>query len=74
MQNIELNALPVYDDRSIKTKIRTYGNKVYNFCSLNVPEDGAECESLLSFILILYLMIKINITLKYILTIVVIKL
>ena len=25
----ELNALPVYDDRHIKTKIKTYGDKVY---------------------------------------------
>ena len=28
LRNIELNALPVYDDRYIKTKIRTYGDKV----------------------------------------------
>ena len=43
---IELNALPVYDDRYIKTKIRTYGDKVYtNFRGLNVPEDDIECES-----------------------------
>ena len=42
----ELNNLPVYDDRYIKTKIRTYGDKVYtNFCGLNVPEDDIECES-----------------------------
>ena len=27
LKNIELNALPVFDDRYIKTKIRTYGNK-----------------------------------------------
>ena len=27
--NTELNALPVFDDRYIKTKIRTYGSKVY---------------------------------------------
>ena len=27
-ENIELNALPVYGDRHIKTKIRTYGDKV----------------------------------------------
>ena len=44
--NIELNALPAYDDRYIKTKIRTYSDKVYsNFCHLNVPEDDIECES-----------------------------
>ena len=30
----------------MKTKIRTYGGKVYtNSRSLNVPEDGIECES-----------------------------
>ena len=46
LKNIELNALPVYDDRYIKTKIRTYGDKVYtNFRGLNVPEDDIECES-----------------------------
>ena len=46
LQNIELNALPVYDNRSIKTKIRTYGDKVYtNFLHSNLPEDGVECES-----------------------------
>ena len=32
--------------KSNKTKIRTYGDKVYtNFRSLNVPEDDIECES-----------------------------
>ena len=46
MINIELSDLPVHDDRYIKTKIRTYSHKVYtNFCGINVPEDGAECES-----------------------------
>ena len=35
-----LDALPVYDKRHIKNKIKTYGNKVYtNFRELNVPED-----------------------------------
>ena len=28
LKDIESNALPVYDDRYIKTKIRTYGDKV----------------------------------------------
>ena len=46
LRNIKLTALPVYDDRFIKTKTRTYGDKVYtNFCGLNVPEDEVECES-----------------------------
>ena len=46
LQNIELNALPVYDGRYIKMKIRTYCDKVYtNFHGLNVAEDDIECES-----------------------------
>ena len=45
LKNIELNTLPVYDDRSIKTKIRTNDDKVYiNFHSLNAPEDRGEYE------------------------------
>ena len=40
LENIELNSLPVYDDKYIKTKIRTYGDKVCtNFHGLNVPEN-----------------------------------
>ena len=35
----------MYDNKLIKTKIRTYGDKVYtNFRDLNVPEDDLECE------------------------------
>ena len=45
LRNIELSALPVYDNRHIRTKIRTYGDKVYtNFRSLDASEDGVECE------------------------------
>ena len=40
LKNIELNALPVYDDKYRKTKIRKHNDKVYtNFYGLNVPED-----------------------------------
>lgn len=40
----ELDALPVCNDKYIKTKIITYGDKVYaNFCGLYVPQDGIEC-------------------------------
>ena len=47
LKNIELDALPVYDNKYIKTKIRTYRDKVHtNFRNLNVPEDNTECESL----------------------------
>ena len=46
LKNMKLNALPVYDDRYIKTKISTFGDEVYaNVCGLNVPEDDIECES-----------------------------
>ena len=46
LKSIELTALSGYDDRYIKTKIRTYGDKVYtNFHGLNVLEDDIECES-----------------------------
>ena len=45
LKNIKLNALQVYDDRYIKTKIRTYGNKPYTyFRGSNMPEDDIECE------------------------------
>ena len=48
LKNLELNALPIYDDRYIKTKIRTHGDKVYtNYRALNVPEYDIECESLI---------------------------
>ena len=40
LKNIKLNASPIYDDRYIKTKIKTYGDEVYtNSRGLNVPED-----------------------------------
>ena len=45
LEDIELNALPVYDDRYIKPKIRTYGEKVYiKFRGLNVAENDIECK------------------------------
>ena len=37
LQNIELNALPICDDIYIKSKMRTYDDKVYtNFHYLNL--------------------------------------
>ena len=33
VEDIKLNALPVYDDRYIKDQVRTSGDKIYtNFC------------------------------------------
>ena len=44
LKNIKLTALPVYGNRYIKTKIRTYNDEVYtNFRGLNVPEGDMEC-------------------------------
>ena len=46
LKNVELNVLPVYYDRYIKTKIRTYGDKFYaNYCASNVLKDDIECDS-----------------------------
>ena len=60
LKSTELNTLPVYDDRYIKTKIRTYGDKVYtNFRGLNVPEDDIECKSF-TFISIVSLVVYQN--------------
>ena len=67
LKNIELNALPVYDYRYIKTKIRTYGNEVYtNFRGLNVPEDDIEFESFTIISIDFLFVYKKNITCKYI--------
>ena len=53
LKNVKLNALPVYDDRHIETKIRTYDDKVYtNFRGLNMPEDDLECDLDLEFTVI----------------------
>ena len=46
LRNIQFNALPVDDDRYIKTKIGKYGDKVYtNFLDLNVSENKVVCNS-----------------------------
>ena len=45
LKNIKLNTLAVYDDKYIKTKIRTFVDKVCtNFRGLKVPEDDIECR------------------------------
>ena len=46
LKNIELNILPIYDDRYTKTILRTEVDNVYtNFRVLNVPENDIEGES-----------------------------
>ena len=43
LENIEWNALPVYNNKYIKTKQRKYGDSVCtNFRGLNMLEDGLE--------------------------------
>ena len=45
IKNIELNTLPVYDAKYIKTKIRIYDDKVcIKFHGLKVAEDYRELE------------------------------
>ena len=40
LKNIKLNALTVYDDRYMKTKVRTYQDKVYiYFCDFNMQDE-----------------------------------
>ena len=40
-KNIDFNALLVYDDRYIKSKIITCGDEIYTNCQgLDVPKDG----------------------------------
>ena len=46
LKNIKLNASPVYDNRCIKPKIRTYGDKICTkFRDLDVSEDDIKYES-----------------------------
>ena len=45
LNNIELNDLPLYDDKYTKNKLKAYGDKVCtNFRGLNVTEDNIEFE------------------------------
>ena len=45
LKKIELSALPVYDKRYVKFKIKTYRDKVYtNFRGLNMLEADIEYE------------------------------
>ena len=58
LKNIELNAFSVYDGRYLRSKTRTYGDKVYTtFGGLNVPENNVEWQS--------FTVISINFLLAY---------
>ena len=47
LRNIEFNVLPIYDDRYVKTKIKSCGYIVYtNFPGLNMSEDDVECKKI----------------------------
>ena len=69
LKNIELNALPVYNDRYIKTEIKIYGDKIHtNFRSFNVSEIDIECgsftvisiDSLLAYVSKYYLQVYLD--------------
>ena len=67
LKNIELNALSVYNDRYIKTKIRTYSDKVYtNFRGLNVLEYDLKCKSSIRIASFFYLLMRTHILCEYI--------
>ena len=67
LKNIELNALPVYDDKYIKNKTRTHGVKFYTkLRGLNVPEDDIEWETFTIIFTDSLLVYEKNITCKYI--------
>ena len=67
LQKIELNALPFYNNKYIKLKIKTYGDKNYtNFYRVNVPEDDVECESFTIISIDSLLVYEKSITCKYI--------
>ena len=56
MKNIELNALPIYDDKYIITKIRWEVDQVYFiFRGLNKPENDIQGESSHSYWFFTYL-------------------
>ena len=66
LKSIELNALPIYDGRYIKTKIRTFDDESYtNFLCLYTPEDNIESESF-TVVSIDFLFVYANIICKYI--------
>ena len=67
LKNIKLDASLVYHDRYIKTKTKTYSDKVCtNFCVLNVREDGVECEFFAVTSVDFLLLYEKNITCNYI--------
>ena len=60
-QFMMITALPVYDERYIKTKIRTCLDKVStHFRGLYEPEDDVEYESFTIVLCIPYLSMKTN--------------
>ena len=74
LKNIKLDASLVYHDRYIKTKTKTYSDKVCtNFCVLNVREDGVECEFFTVTSVDFLLLYEKNITCNYIQKIVLLK-
>ena len=51
-----MNSLPVHDNRYIKCKLRTYGDKVCtNFMCFKFSKNGLECESFTSVSTVLLL-------------------
>ena len=66
LKNIKLNMLPVYDDRYIKKKGYKVIKFILTFATSMRQKVIQNVNPLQSFLLILYLFIKTNITYKYI--------
>lgn len=48
LKGFKLSSLSIYDNKYIKTKIRTYNNIFYtDFHELGVSEDDTQCDCLL---------------------------
>ena len=62
LKNIKLNALPVYDNRNTKTKIKTYGE----FSQFNCARRWCRCKSFRIISIDFLLVYEKNIICKYI--------
>ena len=81
LRNIELNAWSVYDDRYIKSKIRTYCGKVYNkiliayFDGINISKgiDPAKSNTSIKYIICHYrsFIMGLNFTILYVMVVII---
>ena len=67
IRDLKNNKNNIVDSRYVKSKIRTYGEKVYtNFLGLNMLEDGVKWESFTIISIVSFLIYENKYYLKYI--------